>query len=155
MNTPPLTPAQRIITLLFIILLAGVYLVAAAPKIQDPAAFAQDVANYRLLPDALVNIFALALPWLELLCATALLIGRRLRTPALCWILLLGLVFMAGHAAALARGLDIHCGCFSVGSEGKKAGWSGIGFNLILTYITLWLLRYAPFFSWRSTEKTP
>lgn len=55
------------------LVLAGVFLAAAAPKLADPAAFAAAIANYRAFPDALVNLVATVVPALELVGALALL----------------------------------------------------------------------------------
>jgi hypothetical protein len=55
------------------LVLAGVFLAAAAPKIADPPAFAAAIANYRLFPDAAVNLIATVVPALELVGALALL----------------------------------------------------------------------------------
>ena len=92
------------------LVLAGVFLVAAAPKLADPAAFALAIANFRVFPDALVNALAVTVPALELTGAVALLTPWR-RGGAL----LLGgllLAFTVLLAVSLARGLDLDCGCF-------------------------------------------
>jgi putative oxidoreductase len=91
--------------------LAGVFLAAAAPKLADPLGFAAALANYRVFPDALLNVIATVVPALELVAALAVLTGWRLRGGAL----LLGgllLAFTGLLAASLARGLDLDCGCF-------------------------------------------
>jgi hypothetical protein len=70
---------------------------AALAKISDPDAAVRAVRAYQLLPEALVRPVAWGLPFAELVLA-----------------LLLGL-FMVAIAAAWARGLQIHCGCFGGG----------------------------------------
>jgi putative oxidoreductase len=93
------------------LVLAGVFLAAAAPKLADPHAFAAAIANYRAFPDATHNLVATVVPALELVAALAVLTGWRLRGGAL----LLGamlLGFTGLLAASLARGLDLDCGCF-------------------------------------------
>lgn len=57
------------------LVLAGVFIAASLPKLAQPLAFAQTVANYRLLPESAVTLTALALPWLELVAGGALLVG--------------------------------------------------------------------------------
>jgi uncharacterized membrane protein YphA (DoxX/SURF4 family) len=102
------------------LVLAGVFLVAATPKLLDPAAFATAIANFRVFPDALVNAIATLVPALELVGALALLTPWR-RGGAL---LLAGmlLAFTTLLAVSLARGLDLDCGCF--GSHGGQGGTS-------------------------------
>ena len=97
--------------------LAVVFLGACIHKIVDPRAFAIDVATYDILPLVLVNLVAITLPWVELVAAVMLLIGWRVRAGAL---LINGmmLVFLAALLIALARGLDMSCGCFA--SQGAE-----------------------------------
>ena len=101
--------------------LAALFFYAALPKIADPAAFAKDIANYRLLPESLVNALAVTLPFIELVMAVLLVVGIGSRGAALLCTLLL-LVFTGATAAAVYRGLDIECGCFGK-SEGARVGW--------------------------------
>jgi putative oxidoreductase len=100
--------------------LAAVFAYAAAAKVADPAAFAQAVGNYRLLPAGLAAPAALLLPWWELGAAAALLFPAWRRAGALL-ALALAAVFAAAVASALLRGLDISCGCFGAGSG--RVGW--------------------------------
>jgi putative oxidoreductase len=98
--------------------LGAIFAAAAVPKIADPPAFAHMIYNYRLLPGAAINAFALVLPWLELLAAAALLLGFWKRTSAGIAGLLL-LVFVGALALNLARGNPVSCGCFDVHAAGK------------------------------------
>jgi uncharacterized membrane protein YphA (DoxX/SURF4 family) len=97
----------------------GLFFVAAAlPKLVDPPSFAHMIHNYRLVPGTLVNIMALAMPWLELLTGLALVLGIWTRTSvALVGALLI--VFIAATSANLARGNAIDCGCFDVLAANK------------------------------------
>jgi uncharacterized membrane protein YphA (DoxX/SURF4 family) len=99
----------------------GVVLVyAMVAKLRAPGDFAQDIANYRILPAALVPIAAAALPGIEAVLGGALVLGLWTRAAAWAAAALLG-VFSAGVAGALARGLNIECGCF--GATGQPATW--------------------------------
>jgi hypothetical protein len=95
--------------------MAGIFIYASIDKIAQPAAFAKDVYNYQILPDALINLTALVLPWLELLLGLCLLAGIWKPGAVLSVNGLLS-VFLAALVFNLARGLDINCGCFSSGS---------------------------------------
>ena len=89
------------------------FVVAALPKLVDPPSFAHMVYNYRLVPGALVNLMALAMPWLEVLLGLALILGIWTRTSAgLVGALLL--VFILAISVNLARGNAIDCGCFDL-----------------------------------------
>lgn len=100
--------------------LGAVFAVASVDKILHPAAFAQAVYNYQVLPDAFINLTAIILPWLELLLGLLLIGGRWLPGAAILTNLLL-LVFFGALVFNVSRGLDVHCGCFSTSSEGSPA----------------------------------
>jgi hypothetical protein len=105
------------------LLLAVIFALAGALKLADPATFAVEVSNYRLLPE-LAPYIAVCLPPTELVVAAALLVGPRpwARAGALAAAALLG-VFNVGVAQVLVRGINISCGCFG-GSSGPVNGWT-------------------------------
>lgn len=113
------------------LVIAGVLLAAAVPKLLDPAAFAAKLPNYRLFPDVLVNLVATTAPMLELLAALALLTGRLYRGGV--W-LSLGLMamFTALIGSALARGIDLDCGCFGGAAQADPVGLLDLVRNIAL-----------------------
>jgi uncharacterized membrane protein YphA (DoxX/SURF4 family) len=102
------------------VFLGVVFLYASVDKVLHPAEFAQAVHRYQLLPDALINLCALVLPWLELLLAVCLIGGLWLPGAVLWANALLGLFFVALIFNYL-RGLNIDCGCFSTTAEEGEA----------------------------------
>jgi len=106
---------------LFRLVLGVVFVYAALPKLGDPAAFAEDVGNYQLLPDWLVHPTAVLLPGVEIALGVALLLGLVPRGAAL-GVGLLMLLFLGAEGHALAGGIDIDCGCFGGGSDSISAG---------------------------------
>lgn len=80
-------------------------------KLVDMPAFAESVHRYQLLPLGLVFPGGLMMAWLEVWAGAALLTLPRLRLAGWAWVLLLLLLFTAAKISALARGLDIPCGC--------------------------------------------
>ncbi len=101
--------------------LAAVFIYASVEKIQDPAGFAAAIDNYRMLPYPLIALMAAVLPWLEFACGVALLLGRWQAGAALLMIIMNG-VFIIAIATAMARGLDISCGCFTTSAAGARVG---------------------------------
>jgi putative oxidoreductase len=95
------------------IALGAIFVVAALPKITDPPSFAHMIYNYRLLPAGLINVSALVMPWVELLCGLALILGVW-RKAALSIIGAMLVVFIIAISINLARGNAIDCGCFDV-----------------------------------------
>ncbi|MCK4385442.1 MAG: DoxX family membrane protein [candidate division Zixibacteria bacterium] len=54
--------------LLFRLILGGIFIYASPDKITHPEQFAKIVYNYNILPHSLINIFAIIMPWMELIC---------------------------------------------------------------------------------------
>jgi len=100
--------------------LGGIFVYASYDKIIHPVSFAEIVYNYHILPDVLVNLVSLFLPWLELLVGLSLILGVLLPGAVLICNLLL-LIFFSTLVFNMARGLDIDCGCFTV-SIGPSSG---------------------------------
>jgi len=98
------------------IILAVVFIYASIDKIMHPHDFAKAVFNYQILPDYLINITAIFLPWLELILGICLLVNFWMNGASLTAFLLM-LVFMAAISFNLMRGLDVGCGCFSSTTE--------------------------------------
>ena len=104
---------RHLLSHLAALVLAVVFLFAAADKFLHPVPFAWTLSRYQLLPIPLVPFFASLLPWAETVSAFALLLpGRPRRAAALCCFLML-LLFSAAFLLARARGLELSCGCFS------------------------------------------
>ena len=112
--------AHPAVLLILRLVVGAVFIYASLDKIQHPAAFARAVSYYHLAPNDLLNLFALILPWAELVAGVGLVAGVAARGSAL----LIGamlVVFVIALAWALAKGIDISCGCFSTSpSEGHK-----------------------------------
>jgi uncharacterized membrane protein YphA (DoxX/SURF4 family) len=89
-----------------------VFIYAAIGKIADAETFAKEIFNYHILPDYLINIIALVLPWLELIVGIFLIAGIRIRASATIASISM-LVFIIAVLSAMFRGLDINCGCFA------------------------------------------
>jgi len=96
--------------------LGGLFLVTGVLKLRDPAGFATAVANYQLFP-ALAALLAATLPAVEIVAGLALIAapGPWRRAAALAIALLMA-VFTAAAGSAVARHIDISCGCFGVDS---------------------------------------
>lgn len=134
--SPAITQAVTTIARLAIGL---VFIVASLDKIADPHSFAKNILNYLIVPTPMVNIMALVLPWVELLCGVALVLGIWVRTSATIAGALL-VVFIIAVSTAMMQGLNINCGCFSQTGEGTKVGWPKVFENTGLTLLSLWMV---------------
>ena len=104
---------------LFRLILAGVFLYAAFPKLLNPLAFAKAIDNYRIVIPIIGKgyIFLVAgfLPAVELVTGLGFLWKRAKHGSAvIAGILLIFFIFLLSQA--VARGLNIDCGCFGAGT---------------------------------------
>ena len=131
-------------------LLGLLLLWAGLSKAGNPTIFLGDLNAYQLpLPRGLLAVVAVVLPWLELLCGLMLLTRTKVQAALLCTLgLFVG--FLLGTGQAVARGLDIACGCFDLSflaswhMSGLAHLLESVGFafgrNLALTAAVLALL---------------
>jgi hypothetical protein len=118
------------------LLIAAVWLLACAYKIIYPYDFARVISKYALLPDATVNVFALALPWIELVLALALIFSRSFREAAAWGSIALLLMFIGAISIKLFQGAEIHCGCFSsAAASGSSIGPGNLVRNIGLIFL--------------------
>lgn len=122
------------------ILLGGIFLWASVTKVPDMAAFAESVANYRIVPPALVPAVAAAVVGVEIAAGIALVLNVWARAAALVLAGLLA-VFTVGLASALARGIDLACGCFG-GND--PATWWTVLRDVVLVVFALGVAASSP-----------
>ena len=112
------------------------FIYASIDKIADPAYFAGNIQNYQLIPLSLINISAITLPWLELLCGVLILTGVWHRSASLI-ITFLTIVFIIAISSAIFRGLDIECGCYG---SATSADWTKIVEDFFLLAFSVYIL---------------
>jgi uncharacterized membrane protein YphA (DoxX/SURF4 family) len=115
------------------------------PPGAGPSGWRPTAATGARLLQALVRPVAWGLPFAELALALLLAVGLATRLAAAGSALLLGL-FMVAIAAAWARGLQIHCGCF--GGGGPATGVQARDYLLELVR-DAGLLTVAVLLAWR------
>jgi uncharacterized membrane protein YphA (DoxX/SURF4 family) len=126
------------------LLTGGVWLVAGAIKIPDPASSVDAVRAYQLLPEAVVPTVGQLLPVLEVVIGLALVLGLLTRGVGAVSALLF-VAFIIGIASAWARGLTIDCGCFGGGGydpdAASKYPWE-IARDVVLLGLSLHLVAW-------------
>lgn len=140
----PFADWRRAASLLIRLCVGGFFVYAASIKIgESPDEFSAAIRTYQMLAPKWTNIPAIILPWVEFFTGALLILGVWLREARLLIVGML-LFFVGATAAALARGLDIDCGC--TGKGGKTSGWEVIARNtmfLALLAADVWLTRRA------------
>jgi putative oxidoreductase len=120
------------------IVLAAVFIYAGVDKIRDPAQFADSVAAFAILPNALVTPMALGLPLFEVLCGLIVLTPPSRRVGALA-LTLATAMFIVALVSALARGLTLDCGCFGAGAPSRPRMWVESILDVALFAGAMWL----------------
>lgn len=101
--------------------LAGIFVYSGSVKLVDPSRFAEIIAGFGLLPDALVYPIAVLLPVVELIAGIGLIFALRGSLQAITVMLV---VFIAVLLYGIHLGLDIDCGCF--GPEDPEQAYKGL-----------------------------
>jgi uncharacterized membrane protein YphA (DoxX/SURF4 family) len=133
-SSPVLSPAFRVV-------LGSLFLYAGIAKIVDPMGFALSIYNYKLLPESLINVAAILLPWLEVIVGGSLLLGIGATGSALIATALFS-IFAGALTINLIRGLDIACGCFSTAASGGSINWFYLLRDLSLLLMSLQVLLF-------------
>ncbi len=119
--------------------LGSMFVYSAWDKIADPGLFATVVMRYELLPEVAVGMFSLTLPMLEMLVGLLFLCTKWLREAALLATGML-VMFLGALTIAMARGLEIDCGCFGISGGGRAELIQAIIRDLVLLVPTVWLI---------------
>jgi putative oxidoreductase len=132
-------PSRNILWRIVALIIGGIFIYAGVMKISDPAGFANDIDNYKILPWALTVRLAFYLPWLEILCGLAVILGLLYRGGLLILTMFVS-IFIIASVIAKARGLDITCGCFGHASK----NWSftthlALDFAILIALSALWI----------------
>jgi len=123
-----------------------VFIYASMTKIPYPAEFAKNVEAYRLFPYWSINLIAVFLPWLEMICGLFLIIGLTTRaSAAVLTVLLTG--FTISLAVNVVRGSPITCGCFD--SVGDQIGWYDVVRDFLLLLFTVHVFFFDRIFIFR------
>jgi len=114
--------------------IAGIFLRSGLAKATELSAFRSAVANYRLLPPALVTAVAISLPFAEI-TAGALLAAGVLPVIVAAALAVLLVVFAAAIAINLARGRVFDCGCAGSAVAPSTIGWQHVAVDLLLAAV--------------------
>lgn len=122
------------------IYLALILIISGLDKINDLNSFAQSIENYKIIPVYAINIIAIIIPWLEVVGGGLLFFGLYIRENSTL-ILSLLIIFTMAIISAIARDLDIECGCQGT-FDGQKVGFLKIVENIALMIVAILSIRF-------------
>lgn len=120
-----------LLTMMVRLVVGITFIYASYYKIIEPGDFAKSIWYYHLVPGSLINLIAIVLPWLELICGLALIFGIAYRG-SLFLVTVMTVVFVAAIASAIARGIDLDCGCFKAAKSSSESTWNSLMFDVAL-----------------------
>lgn len=123
------------------VLIGGMFIYTGIIHGLDPHGFSQAILAYQILPVWSINIFALCLPWIELLAGLAIATGIFIRGGALAASGML-IVFAIALAVSLYRGLDISCGCFTTSPEAARISWIYLVRDFSLLIVAVFIFQH-------------
>lgn len=128
---------QAHVLLLLRLVLGGLLLIAGATKLARPAAFDEAVAEYDLLPSALVRPFAYLMPWFEVTLGALLLMGLFTVPAAALAVPLFG-SFSIAIGVNMLRGRNFDCHCFG-SAHSDRIGWPAFLRSILLSGTALYV----------------
>ncbi|MEW6657154.1 MAG: MauE/DoxX family redox-associated membrane protein [Thermodesulfobacteriota bacterium] len=124
------------------VILGFIFISFALSKIMRPAVFALNVVDYGMMPSWGVNLWALVLPWAELVVGLFLILGIRTRAAATL-IGAMNIIFIVGLVDAIFHHLPINCGC--VGEVGEPVNWWKVTKNVGMLVMCIQIFLYDRF----------
>ena len=124
------------------LVVGGVQIVAGLSKFSDPAGNVRAVRAYRILPETVVPTVGHALPTIEIMIGSLLVLGLFTRAMGVVSSLFF-IAFIIGISSAWARGLEINCGCFGNGgvpANPQRQYAIDIARDVGLLLLSLWLV---------------
>ena len=119
------------------VILGVIFIYASYDKILHPKAFAEVVYNYQILPDKLINLTAIFLPWFEIMIGVFLIVGFWMPGTVI-WCNTLLVIYIGALGFNLARGLDVNCGCFST-TKGSPISIETILWDAVFIALSIYL----------------
>jgi len=118
-------------------LLGGIFLSSGIAKVQNLPLFESAVKAYGILPDVAATMVAKALPWLEIVTGSYLLLGLFTSYTSLMAAGML-IVFLGAIGWALLHNQEIDCGCY-IGGQSDPISWQkwleDLGLLLLAVYL--------------------
>ncbi len=133
-----------LLTLVIRLAVGVTFIYASFYKIIDPGSFAKSIWYYHILPGQVINLTAVILPWVEMLCGLGLILGVTYRG-SVTLVGVMTIVFIVAIASAIARGIDLDCGCFKAAKSSSSSTWKSLWFDvgLLILLVQMYFSRSA------------
>lgn len=137
-------------------LVGGVFILAGVSKALAISAFAGEITAYQIVPAGIAQVMALVFPLIEILIGVFLILGLATRWAAAAAGGML-LIFIIAIISAMARGLNIDCGCFGnalgLGALRETVSWRKVFEDLLWLALSVHLFFVPTIFSIDGLQK--
>ena len=99
--------------------LAVMWFISSYDKILNVEGFYWVLNNYRAFPDVIQGLIALCFPVFEVFLGIVLILRYRLKSAYLITIIVM-VFFIILLSVTFFRGIDLNCGCFSIGQNNSN-----------------------------------
>ncbi len=134
--------ANKKILLALRLLMGSVFILASIDKIFNPAVFSSVLREYKLLPEILIPLVSVTLPWMEFFAGLLIILNIFSQSVALIMILF-NTGYILGITINLAWGLAHECGCFTLFGWNEPISGSTIARDLFFVLLCVPILFYA------------
>jgi len=136
--------ARRYIEWALRLSIGGMFVYAGWAKRGAGIDFADSIAEFRILPAALIIPFMLSIVPFEIAAGAMVITGLGKRVGVL-GLLLMTAMYSVALTSALARGITVNCGCFGTSVAGTNV-WLDLGRDLLILAgcVVLYLITAAP-----------
>ncbi|MBL0332905.1 MAG: DoxX family membrane protein [Chlorobiota bacterium] len=121
------------------LVLGQMLLISGAEKLVALKTFSNSISNYQLIPESLNNVLALSFVWAEITVGILLILGLFVKGSSFLSTLMLS-VFTIAILIAMARGLEIDCGCFA---KPEPIGWMKIFKNSLWILLSFYCMKFS------------
>ena len=122
------------------VVFASIFVLSSVEHFCTPFRFLDSVLSYQFGNGVLAVLVAVLLPSLQA-CFACLVIANKSKRFAFLGLGALLSIYSIAQLSALARDLDISCGCFGSLSEGLS--WTTVGRTGLLLVVSIWLATQA------------
>jgi len=106
---------SKIIQLFSQLILGSIFVYASIGKIINPTNFKYSIKSYSILPDIIIPIISVVLPWIEFIFGILLILGLFIKLSAIILTSLM-IIFMTALTIQAINSNIIDCGCFGKAS---------------------------------------
>jgi len=130
---------NRYLSFVFRVALGVVFIISGSGKLPELSTFVEEVKAADVLPHALANVYGNALPFVEIVIGTLLILGLFTRFAAAIGGLS-SISFIIGNSFRVHRGYYGDCGCFGSIASLQFSTWEALTIDCVMLIMAIQIL---------------